>query len=327
MRFILTLSFLIAIIFFTSVADQITGTVDNGEFFDFVVLSPKVCDTDVWTILVCFSPPCDFTLEPPSGCTFCHPDTDYDYWLTVVHDDGDTIHEPGEPISLYGPFDVDPTTCDYAIPEPLHKDTIGGFEGTIYNATKTVPIDSIMINIYHHYIGGSSDTFIYETTLAPMNLTPIGGGNYTYRMEGISSGGKRVEFFSDANGNGVLDPGELATTIDREIPITGNQYDDSVDVDLTMLSIISQVPKPCENLISAYPNPFNTTVEIRCGLVLPGEKIIIRDILGRTVKTLVASDKTIWDGTNNAGRSVSTGLYFITLSKSSRGGVKLWLIR
>lgn len=304
--------------------DEITGTVGNGNFLDFVVLSPKVCGENVFTVLTCFWPPCDFTLSPPSGCSFC--DT-FDYWVTVVDDDGDTIQEPGEPIALYGPFNVDPLTCSYAIPETLEEITSGGFEGTIYNATKTIPIDSLMINIYHHYIGSSADTYMLETTLAPMNLTPIGGGNYTYQMTGISSGAKHIEFFSDGNGNGILDPGELATLIERDVPVVGNQYDDSVDIDMTALSVNKEVHKPDDRIIKAVPNPFNSTVMLFISRVIYGDRLFIKDISGRLVREFNVAPSIIWDGTDRNGAVVPCGIYFATLERNREARVRIWFIK
>ncbi len=315
-----------AIVGFAFADETITGTVANSTFLDFVVLAPEVCGENVFTVLTCCligECVCDFSLSPPSGCSFC--DT-FGYWVTVVHDDGDTVHEPGEPLALYGPFDVDSATCDFAIPETLVKITEGGFEGTIYNATDA-DIDSVMINIYHHYIGGSVDSYALEITLPPQNLTPLGGGAYHYQMTGISSGGKRVEFFSDANGNGILDPGERATVIERDIPITGNQYDDSVDVDLTMLSVKGSPPKPLEVVLSASPNPFNSSVSIFVRRFVRGERVLIRDLCGRVVRRIPAATKVVWDGKDQFGNRLPSGMYMVTLERDKGAWVRVWLIR
>ncbi len=69
-----------------------------------------------------------------------------------------------------------------------------------------------------------------------------------------------------------------------------------------------------------YPNPFNPTTTIAYELATT-EKISLKiyDVLGREVKTLVngvvpAGKHTIsWDGTNNAGNKVSSGVYIYSL--------------
>ncbi|MFQ5585064.1 MAG: T9SS type A sorting domain-containing protein, partial [Calditrichia bacterium] len=66
-----------------------------------------------------------------------------------------------------------------------------------------------------------------------------------------------------------------------------------------------------------YPNPFNSYTTIKYDLpIKTNVKILIYDILGRKVKTLIdktedAGYKTIvWDGRSDAGITVASGLYF-----------------
>lgn len=74
------------------------------------------------------------------------------------------------------------------------------------------------------------------------------------------------------------------------------------------------------NLEQNYPNPFNPSTIIKYNLASAGNVAIrIYDALGREIKTLVSADKpagsyTInWDGTDNSGSKVSTGIYFYRL--------------
>ena len=69
-----------------------------------------------------------------------------------------------------------------------------------------------------------------------------------------------------------------------------------------------------------YPNPFNPTTNIDFELNELGHvRIIIYDIIGREVKTLINSIqdpgyKSIkWNATNNAGQPVSAGIYLYTI--------------
>ncbi len=69
-----------------------------------------------------------------------------------------------------------------------------------------------------------------------------------------------------------------------------------------------------------YPNPFNPSTRIQFDLA-NGEnvKLIVYDVLGRQVRTLVsgnmdAGSYTVnWNGQNNAGQAVSTGVYFVRM--------------
>ena len=70
-----------------------------------------------------------------------------------------------------------------------------------------------------------------------------------------------------------------------------------------------------------YPNPFNPTTTIEYSLPLD-KKISLRiyDMMGRVVRTLVEDQvqsagryKVQWDGLNQRGTRVSSGVYFYAL--------------
>ena len=74
------------------------------------------------------------------------------------------------------------------------------------------------------------------------------------------------------------------------------------------------------SLGEAYPNPFNPDTRIKYGLVQDGyASLMVHDLMGRKVKTLVSSEKDAgfhsirWDATNDFGESVSAGMYFYTI--------------
>jgi len=82
---------------------------------------------------------------------------------------------------------------------------------------------------------------------------------------------------------------------------------------------INAIPDEYE-LSQNYPNPFNPVTKIEYGLPEKGQvKIVIYDILGREVLTLVdglqeAGYKTItWNGMNQTGRLISAGMYFYAI--------------
>ena len=71
------------------------------------------------------------------------------------------------------------------------------------------------------------------------------------------------------------------------------------------------------NIYQSYPNPFNPVTNIRYDLAEDAVvNITIYDMMGRKVSTLVSSRQTAgyktvqWNATNDAGESVSAGLYF-----------------
>jgi len=77
-------------------------------------------------------------------------------------------------------------------------------------------------------------------------------------------------------------------------------------------------------LIQNYPNPFNPTTQIKYNL-LKADNVVVKvyDVLGKEVKTLVnerlnAGEKVVmWNGTDNSGKAVSSGTYFVKLETSS----------
>ena len=68
--------------------------------------------------------------------------------------------------------------------------------------------------------------------------------------------------------------------------------------------------------VSNYPNPFNPSTKISYTIKAPGYLTLkIFNVRGELVKTLIdgnveASDFVMWDGTNNQGSNVSSGVYF-----------------
>ena len=89
------------------------------------------------------------------------------------------------------------------------------------------------------------------------------------------------------------------------------------------------------SLFPVYPNPFNSNVKIR--FTIPSEevvKILILNILGEKVRVITDSNygpglnTLIWDGKNDYGQELSTGLYFCRLkAKKYQDSIKLLLVK
>ncbi len=85
----------------------------------------------------------------------------------------------------------------------------------------------------------------------------------------------------------------------------------------------AEIPKRFE-LLQNYPNPFNPTTTIKFGVAKAGQvSLVVYDLLGRKVKTLFNENTHVgfhtaeWDGTNEYGSKVATGLYFYQLKAES----------
>jgi hypothetical protein len=73
-------------------------------------------------------------------------------------------------------------------------------------------------------------------------------------------------------------------------------------------------------LYQNYPNPFNQSTKIEFTLPYPGfVSFNIYDLLGRKVRTLVSENlssgykSVVWDGKNDSGKEVASGIYFYRL--------------
>ena len=81
-----------------------------------------------------------------------------------------------------------------------------------------------------------------------------------------------------------------------------------------------QLPRTTQ-LYTNYPNPFNPTTNIAFDLTTTSHITLkVYNMLGQEVKTLINETRnaghhlTVWDGTNNFGHRVTSGIYFYVLS-------------
>ena len=105
----------------------------------------------------------------------------------------------------------------------------------------------------------------------------------------------------------------------------GNSHRDGYyDVSLSYLAMDKNMTPTEFSLGNNYPNPFNPVTNITYGLPEDMRVMItVYDIKGRVVKTLVDSKQSaghnsiFWNGTNDFGAPVSTGLYFYRIQSSN----------
>ena len=82
-----------------------------------------------------------------------------------------------------------------------------------------------------------------------------------------------------------------------------------------------------------YPNPFNATTKISFNTAATGNVVLdVYNITGQKVKTLINSEMTagvhsiIWDGTNEEGNVISSGVYFYHLQVADRSETKKMIL-
>ena len=118
-------------------------------------------------------------------------------------------------------------------------------------------------------------------------------------------------------------------TIINDMGVYGghNNYEPPVNVDEKL--IISQ---SIINL-SNYPNPFNPITNIAYSIIDAGNVTLeVYNLRGQLVKTLVnevkdtGSYSVSWDGTNDSGKSVSSGVYFYQLKAGKYTSTKKMIL-
>ena len=96
----------------------------------------------------------------------------------------------------------------------------------------------------------------------------------------------------------------------------------------TITGVNESEPIPTSfSLSQNYPNPFNPTTTLRLGLPAASHvSLRVYDYLGREIATLVNDERPAgyvqvsWNGTNNGGVHVASGVYFYRLEAQPAGG-------
>lgn len=75
---------------------------------------------------------------------------------------------------------------------------------------------------------------------------------------------------------------------------------------------------PSSFSISAYPNPFNNQTNISIDATLESiSDIAVYDITGRKIRSFKPSPQITWDGNDDAGSPISSGIYFVKVTTES----------
>ncbi len=196
------------------------------------------------------------------------------------------IYDVGESL----PSNIEPITI--TLPAPQNPQAVT--QGADIFVSWDVPANRALSHykVYRNLImiaDDVEDTFYLDIDVA--------NGTYTYNIRAVYSGGYQSVLSVDVviehvqtNADGVIIP--------VKTELSGN-----------------------------YPNPFNPTTTIKFGLKEDCDvNIKIYNIKGSVVKTLVdgqinaAYHEIIWDGKDNAGRQVGSGLYFYKMVSEGNSG-------
>lgn len=237
------------------------------------------------------------------------------------------------PPSTYGPIDRC-ATCEGCSCSIYYS------QGTImsYCSNYTLTFHSLCSDVirssYNDAVNGClADLYLYgDRTISSS------GGSQTYDATNSITTTYNNAQFNLLNGSNItFHAGSSITLTDGFHAQTGSTFSayiqpfsddgDFVSNDMKVTNIIEKTVNSAPidfSLSQNYPNPFNPTTLIQYGLKENvSVRISIYDILGRIVKTLVNEfqeagyKSVVWDGTNNSGSSVSTGLYIYKIEAGS----------
>ncbi len=142
-----------------------------------------------------------------------------------------------------------------------------------------------------------------------------------YLIEGLPVG--TVMLVADREG---YDPAET------ELTVSGGTFSvENVDFSMKASGPVTSEETPSlpasYQLGQNYPNPFNPATTIRFEIPSAGiARLTVYNLLGEELATLVdgllqaGRHSVVWDGTDHAGRSVSSGVYFYRLTVSNGSG-------
>jgi hypothetical protein len=131
---------------------------------------------------------------------------------------------------------------------------------------------------------------------------------------------------------------EFSFSLERTAPV-GKEQKLSISIKTSdgqtwSKDIVFTVNPPKEfHLYNNFPNPFNPSTKIAFELpIVSRVKLVIYDALGREVRTLTDEDhpagyiELTWDGRNDGGATVSSGIYFYRVSTQKWNSVKKMVV-
>ncbi|NQU26665.1 MAG: PKD domain-containing protein, partial [Candidatus Marinimicrobia bacterium] len=195
---------------------------------------------------------------------------------------------------------------------------IYSFEGTLSFNNELIQIDTIMW-------AESLDGFFIETVMDTNRITIVGAGAMP---DGTNDLFATVRITLDES----ID--ESFVVLLEKFRINENPVISNTMIGLIMLSIGDEAALPTEyQLRQNFPNPFNPVTTIRYDLPeISHVRIDIYDILGREVATLVNQTEEagykaiIWDGTDNFGKLLGSGVYFYQIIAANYTQTKKMLL-
>ena len=209
-------------------------------------------------------------------------------------DGNDFILEPGEIIRVQAPFDLNNTSSD-----------LGIYTAATFAST-TAMVDFVQWGTSVD-VGRSDVAFAKGIWDQP--------GLNVYDFVATAGAGESVAYSGANSGGGLL---TLSSDFTNGPPTPGAENNPPTGIgDTPTLASFDLAPN--------FPNPFNPSTRIRFSMPVSGlVTLTIYDARGALVKTLVnqtlpaGEHVAVWNGTNDLGRAVASGIYFSRLEAGGR---------
>ena len=231
---------------------------------------------------------------------------------------------PGS-LTLTGPTQYAPgDTFDFTINLSQTGQKRWGFELTALNSSNQ-SAGTILVTTPSRtkLLSAIGRQYLEHTSIGTNNGTIDASPGWNFQWVAPTIGAGQVTFYvagNAANGNG-LNQGDFIYTTSKPInEVTTSVTDDNNDLPENF------------GLVQNFPNPFNPSTTIQFTLDnrnIGDVDLVIFNSLGRKVRTL--SDQQFlragqyneqWDGTNDAGKRVSSGTYYYRLSTPRSNEIK-----
>lgn len=186
--------------------------------------------------------------------------------------------------------------------------------------------------------GGANDIWIFQIaqnlTVADAAIITLSGGaqsaNIFWQIAGETTIGTTAQFKGIILCQNLISLNTGATLNGRLLAQTAVTLDANSVVESNNITSMFEGEIPyagTENyLITNYPNPFNPTTTISFNLnteTSENTEIVIYNLKGQKVKQMVnevlpaGSHSVVWNGTDDAGKTVSSGVYFYKMKAGS----------
>ena len=184
--------------------------------------------------------------------------------------------------------------------------------------TVTLPTDAVSTQLYFEYNPSN-----YDINLDGLNFNDYSLIDAVDKANGILHLEMSNLNPSSANDQVIFDFGNL-TFISEDLRVYYSSYDSYGEVVSQGYEFLPTAPDSYR-LAQSYPNPFNlpgTTIEFD----LPSAQnisMVVVDVRGRVVRNLISDEERfgfqsiVWDGKNDDGDVVSSGVYFYQIRSSS----------